>query len=102
MEDEFSLWHKKAKESLDDAISSLESHRYGLTAFCCQQASEKFLKAGVIRSKNQRPRKIHDLLPLLKDSGLEVSEDYVAEIAKQTLDKTKDVFLWIENKLKKS
>ena|SRR3990167_4753525 len=127
MEDEFSLWFQKAKESLDDAISSLESHRYGLTAFCCQQALEKLLKAAVIKLKNQRPRKIHDLLPLLKDSGLKISEESTAEIAKiskfyflvrypdisrkffatpevakQTLEKTKEVFLWIENKLKKS
>lgn len=127
MEEEFTLWHQKAKESLDDAVSSLKSHRYGLTVFCCQQALEKLLKAAVVRLKNQRPRKIHDLLPLLKDSGLEVSENYVAEIAKiskfyflvrypdisrkffatpeiakQTLEKTQEVFLWIENKLKKS
>lgn len=127
MEEEFALWHQKAKESLDDAVSSLKSHRYGLTAFCCQQALEKLLKAAVIGLKNQRPRKIHDLLPLLKDSGVEISEDYIAEIAKiskfyflvrypdinrkffatpeiakQTLEKTKEVFLWIENKLKTS
>lgn len=127
MEEEFTLWHQKAKESLDDAVSSLKGHRYGLTAFCCQQALEKLLKAAVVRLKNQRPRKIHDLLPLLKDSGLETSEEYTVEIAKiskfyflvrypdisrkffatpeiakQTLEKTKEVFLWIENKLRKS
>jgi HEPN domain-containing protein len=127
MEEEFTLWHQKAKESLDDAVSSLKSHRYGLTAFCCQQALEKLLKAAAVKLKNQRPRKIHDLLPLLKDSGIDISEDFTAEIAKiskfyflvrypdinkrffatpeiakQTLKKTQEVFLWIENKLKKS
>lgn len=127
MKEEFVLWHQKAKESLDDAISSLASRRYGLAAFCCQQALEKLFKAAVVRLKNQRPRKIHDLLPLSKDSGMEVSEDYIEEIAKiskfyflvrypdinrkffatpeiakTTLEKTKEIFLWIENKLKKS
>lgn len=124
--EEFNLWFEKAKESLDDAITSFENHRYGLTAFCCQQALEKLLKAAAIRLKNQRPRKIHDLLPLLRDSGLEISEDYVAEIAKiskfyflvrypdinkkffatpkiaqETLAKTKEIFLWLEKKLTK-
>lgn len=127
MEDDFNLWLDKAKESLDDAVSSLENHRYGLAAFCCQQALEKLLKAAVIKLKNQRPRKIHDLLPLLRESGLKTTEEYTTEIAKiskfyflvrypdinrkffatseiaqKTLEKTKEIFQWIENKLKKS
>lgn len=127
MKEDFNLWLDKAKESLDDAVSSFESHRYGLTAFCCQQTLEKLLKAAIIKFKTERPRKIHDLLPLLKDSGLEVSEEDKLEITKiskfyflvrypdlnrkffttpqvaqETLKKTKEIFLWIENKLKKS
>jgi HEPN domain-containing protein len=127
MENDFTLWLTKAKESLDDALYSFESHRYGLTAFCCQQALEKLLKAAVIKLKKERPRKIHDLLPLLRDSGLEISEEHTTEIAKiskfyflvrypdinkqffttpevakNTLEKTKEIFPWIKNKLKKS
>lgn len=127
MKDLFNLWIEKAKESLDDAIHSFKSHRYGLTAFCCQQALEKILKAAILKLKNQRPRKIHDLLPLARESGLELPEDYFTEIAKiskfyflvrypdisrkffatpeiakDTLEKTKEVYQWIENKLKKS
>lgn len=127
MNEEFILWIGKAKESLDDAIYSLESHRYGLTAFSCQQALEKILKAAVIKLKGKRPRKIHDLLPLARDSGLEFPEDYFVEIAKiskfyflvrypdinrkffatsemakSTLEKTKEIYQWIENKLQKS
>ncbi|EKD85639.1 MAG: HEPN protein [uncultured bacterium] len=127
MTEEFNLWLEKAKESLDDALYSLKNHRYSLTAFCCQQALEKILKAAVIHLKNQRPRKIHDLLPLLKDSGLELSEEYTieiakiskfyflvrypdinkkffatAEIARTTLEKTKEIYQWIEDELKKS
>src|SRR3989339_2153195 len=82
MEKEFDLWFSKAKESLEDAEAGFSKHRYGLTAFCCQQVLEKLLKAAVIKLKNQRPRKIHDLLPLLKDSGLKISEESTAEIAK--------------------
>lgn len=127
MEEEFNLWLEKARESLDDAIYSLRSHRYSLTAFCCQQALEKLLKAAVIKLKNGRPRKIHDLLPLLRESGLKVQEEYAREIAKiskfyflvrypdisrkffatpevakLTLEKTKEIYQWIENKLKES
>lgn len=121
MEDDFRLWFDKARESLDDATYSFKSHRYGLTAFCCQQALEKILKAANIKLKNKRPRKIHDLLPLLKDSGLKLADNYVIEIgkiskfyflvrypdinrkffaseniAKETLIKTKEIFKWLE------
>lgn len=127
MEDEYTLWLDKAKESLEDAIYSLKSHRYSLTAFCSQQALEKILKAAIVKLTNQRPRKIHDLLPLVRDSGLEISKKYIneiakiskfyflvrypdlnrkffttPEIAKTTLEKTKEIFLWIEKKLEKS
>lgn len=124
MESEFELWLTKARESLDDARASLKNHRYGLTAWCCQQSLEKLLKAAVIKLKNKRPRKIHDLLPLLRESGLDLPEEKVVEIAKiskfyflvrypdlnkkffatpqiakTTLETTKEIFLWIEKKL---
>src|SRR3989344_3910634 len=124
MESEFNLWLEKAQESLDDAVASLKNHRYGLSAWCCQQALEKLLKAAIIKRKNERPRKIHDLLPLLRESGLDISEEKLTEIAKiskfyflvrypdlnkkffatpliakTTLEKTKEIFLWIEKKL---
>src|SRR3989338_4358789 len=124
MEKEFDLWFSKAKESLEDAKAGFSKHRYGLTAFCCQQVLEKLLKAAVIKRKNQRPRKIHDLLPLLRESGLDMPEAKITEIAKiskfyflvrypdinrkffatpqiakTTLEKTKEIFLWIEKKL---
>lgn len=124
MNEEFDLWFEKAKESLDDAISSFGNHRYGLTAFCCEQALEKILKASVVKLTKQRPRKIHDLLPILRDSGLKISKKDSIEIAKiskfyflvrypdinkkffatpkiakETLEKTKEIFSWIEKKL---
>lgn len=124
MSEEFNLWLTKAKESLDDAVASLSNHRYSLTAFCCQQSLEKLLKAAIIKLKNQRPRKIHDLLPLLRESGLKITEEKVTEITKiskfyflvrypdlnkkffatpkvaqTTLKKTKEIFSWIEKKL---
>src|SRR3989339_1219609 len=124
MEKEFDLWFSKAKESLEDAEAGFSKHRYGLTAFCCQQVLEKLLKAAVIKLKNQRPRKIHDLLPLLRESELaipkkqtteltKISKFYflvrypdlnrkffaTPEIAKSTLSLTKEIFLWIEKKL---
>jgi len=126
MEKEFDLWFSKAKESLEDAKAGFSKHRYGLTAFCCQQVLEKLLKAAVIKLKNQRPRKIHDLLPLLRESGLIMPKEQATEItkiskfyflvrypdlnkkffatpqiAKETLENTQEIFLWIEKKLTK-
>lgn len=123
MESEFNLWLEKAKESLEDAEASLEKHRYGLTAWCCQQALEKLLKAAIVKT-DKRPRKIHDLLPLARECGLKISLGKLGEIAKiskfyflvrypdlnkkffatesvakTTLEKTKEIFLWIEKKL---
>jgi|GEM_PF-4041395 len=126
MEQEFNLWLAKAQESLADAVAALEKHRYSLTAWCCQQALEKLLKAAIIKLKNQRPRKVHDLLPLLRESGLAMPQAKAAvvskiskfyflvrypdlnkkffatpEIAKNTLETTKEIFQWIEKKLTK-
>lgn len=126
MEEELGLWLEKAKESLDDAIHCLSGHRYSLTAFSCQQALEKFLKAAIIKLKRERPRKIHDLLPLLRDSGLKMPKKFVTEmaqiskfyflvrypdlnkkffatpeVAKKTMERTKKIYSWIEKKLNK-
>ena len=123
MEKDFLLWLDKAQESLEDAEYSFKGHRYGLTAFCCQQALEKLLKAAIIKKK-ARPPKVHDLLPLLRDSSLNLSKEYTTEIAKiskfyflvrypdinkkffatpeiakNTLNKTGEIYLWIKNKL---
>lgn len=127
MDEEAALWRDKAKESLDDAVYSLKSHRYSLPAFCCQQALEKILKAATVLIRQKRPRKIHDLLPLAKDSGLDFPKNHLAgiaeiskfyflvrypdinrkffatnAIAQETLKKTKEIYLWIEKKLIKS
>lgn len=125
MDDDATLWLNKANESLEDARVCFAGHRYGLTAFSCQQALEKLLKAAIIKRKNVRPRKIHDLLPLMRESGLSLSDEYVMEIAKiskfyflvrypdinkkffatpdiakQALEKTEEIFLWIEKTFK--
>lgn len=121
MDDDATLWLTKAKESLEDARVCFAGHRYGLTAFSCQQALEKLLKAAIIKRKNVRPRKIHDLLPLMRESELSLPEEYAMEMAKiskfyflvrypdinkkffatpdmakYTLGKTEEIFLWIE------
>jgi len=84
---------------------------------------EKLLKAAIIKKK-ARPPKVHDLLPLLRDSSLNLSKEYTTEIAKiskfyflvrypdinkkffatpeiakNTLNKTGEIYLWIKNKL---
>ena len=82
MDDDATLWLTKANESLEDARVSFAGHRYGLTAFSCQQALEKLFKAAIIKRNNVRPRKIHDLLPLMRESGLSLPNEYTMEIAR--------------------
>ncbi len=64
--EEFKKWFLKAKEDLNWAKQSYDSHVYYGACFASQQATEKALKSYLL--KNKLPlRKIHDLVALLED-----------------------------------
>lgn len=85
MSEEFNLWLTKAKESLDDAVASLSNHRYSLTAFCCQQSTEI--------------TKISKFYFLVRYPDLNKKFFATPKVAQTTLEKTKEIFSWIEKKL---
>jgi len=80
------LWVKQAEHDLDMATKVMEIKGYSLTAFLCQQAVEKYLKALYIKEKQQNPPRTHYLDKLGQElnasshiQGLlfELSEDYM-------------------------
>ena len=128
MKKETKLWLDHAKEDLKNLEVMWTAHRYGPTAFYCQQAVEKIIKAIIVEKKNQAPRKSHDLLRLLEDSGLlddfpkewvpelkEMSRHYFRvrypglskkfysrrEAVKKMLTIAKEIYSWFLKKLKK-
>ncbi len=123
-------WLDFAKADLEAAgvlLKSGETHwSYQLCVLHCHQAIEKILKT-VIVDREKEIKKIHDLIKLLKDSGLKLPTEfeefidrlnphyqlprypdiphrgpvlkYNKEVAKYHFDKTKEIFLWIEKKI---
>ncbi|MDI6602526.1 MAG: HEPN domain-containing protein [Patescibacteria group bacterium] len=123
-------WLEYAKGDLEGAEILFKSAKtqwtYQLSVLHCHQAVEKILKA-VIVAKGKEIKKIHDLIPLLRDSELDLPREfqeyidklnphyqpirypdipykgpilkYNREIAQEYLKKTKEIFSWIEKKL---
>lgn len=123
-------WLKYAKGDLEGAEILLKSARsdysFQLSVFHCHQAIEKILKT-FIMEKGKEVKKIHDLITLLKDSGLDLPKEfqkyleelnphyqptrypdipykgpilrYNKEIARHHFNKTKEIFSWLEKKL---
>jgi len=121
---EAEVWFKQAEEHYKDALYLYEGRRYSACVFFCHQALEKILKACVVEFANKVPRKVHQLDSIARDAGLKLPkgwEEELAEItrhfwrvrypdfrryvytnrasAQPTVEKTKEVYQWILNKL---
>ena len=124
MKKETELWLDQAKEHYEDAIYLYRGSRYSAAVYFCHQALEKILKACIVENKNKIPEKIHQLDRLAKNAGLDLPSGWdedLAEITRHfwrvrypdfrrfvykskkqvepTIDKTKEVFLWVLEKL---
>lgn len=53
MKEEVKRWLKKAKQDLDSAKYNYEGKKYDVSAFLCQQSSEKALKALLLEKSGQ-------------------------------------------------
>lgn len=125
-------WLDFAKADLEAAEVLLESGKtrwsYQLCVLHCHQAVEKILKT-VIVEEGGEVKKIHDLIALLKYSGLQLPEEYIEyidklnphyqlprypdiyykgpvlkydkKIAEDYFNKTKKIFLWLEKSIQK-
>ena len=128
MKEETKLWVDKAEEDFDNALYNFRGHRYGITAFLCQQALEKIIKAVIVEVVNKRPAKSHDLIKLAKDANLtdKMPKKWLPElrsltqyyflvrypdigkkffttpkIAKEVLGLLKEIYPWVKGRLKK-
>lgn len=127
MSDAVEYWLEIAKYDLDTADAMLSAKRYLYVGFMCHQVAEKTLKA-IIASNNEFPPKSHNLIELAKKANItdELTDEqksllrelnplniearypsYIEAINKtlthnkcvELLDKTKEWYLWIVNRL---
>lgn len=68
-------WLEKHKEDLKAAKAMLDAHRYLWCAVICQQAIEKYLKAGYVKRYQQIPPYVHKLERLCEELELIIPED---------------------------
>lgn len=119
-------WLEKHKEDLKAAKAMLDARRYLWCAFICQQAIEKYLKAGYVKKYRRIPPYIHKLERLCVELRLEVPEELLKSIVdidkyyvsarypayKESLsikrrktaegiyNKTKEILRWLKGELK--
>jgi HEPN domain-containing protein len=116
-------WIALADYDMETAIHMLETGRYLYVVFLCHLALEKVLKAHVTEVTQTIPVKTHDLIYLVKKSGLELDQahlefigkintasiptrypedleravrDYPESIAKEYLRQTQEIIQWLK------
>ncbi|MBI3955876.1 HEPN domain-containing protein [Candidatus Gottesmanbacteria bacterium] len=124
MKAETGVWFAQAKEHYEDAQYLYDGSRYSMAVYCCHQTLEKILKACIVEYKDTLPPKIHKLDTLAEQSGLDMSPEWLADLAEitrhywrvrypdfrqyvytskekidPTVTKTKEIYLWILNRL---
>jgi HEPN domain-containing protein len=121
--DDTQNWIESAEYDLETARHMLETGRHLYVVFTCHLALEKMLKAHVTETTQAVPAKTHDLIYLIKKSGLELSEnhlefvgrinnasiptrypddvrraiqDYSEDVAREYLSRTKEIAQWLK------
>lgn len=119
-------WISLAEYDIESASHMLNTGRYLYVVFLCHLALEKMLKAHVVEKTNEYPPKTHDLILLLRKSGLKLPQEllefigklntasvltrypedlqnalqqYPQPIAETYLDQTRAVLQWLINRL---
>lgn len=72
MTDASQSWDEQSRYDLDTARAMLASNRYLYVLFCCQQAVEKALKSVIVRYTGKLPPRIHNLVQLAEETGIEL------------------------------
>ena len=124
MKQETQVWWHLAKEHFDNALFLYNGSRYSLAVYCCHQALEFILKAAIVEFEEEVPPKIHNLDALARATKIDFPPSWYEDLAEitrhywrvrypdfrqyvytskekiqPTIDKTKEVFIWILNKL---
>ena len=119
-------WLEKHKEDLKAAKAMLDARRYLWCAFICQQAIEKYLKAGYVKKFRRIPPYVHKLERLCVELKIEVPKELLKAIididkyyistrypaykesvsikslktAERIYNKTKEILKWLKEELK--
>ncbi|MFB6246462.1 MAG: HEPN domain-containing protein [Candidatus Pacearchaeota archaeon] len=127
MREEVRNWWRQSLEDLDSAERNLEIGKYYLVAFLCHQACEKGLKSYLMLRDSKRVLTTHSLVDLGKDAEVPQKvldclrnlapeytisrypdvteslpyENYSEGLATDLLDKAKEVFEWLKQKMKR-
>jgi HEPN domain-containing protein len=64
-------WAEQSRYDLETARAMLASSRYLYVLFCCHQAVEKALKSVIVERTGGFPPRIHNLLRLAEEAGIE-------------------------------
>ncbi len=75
-------WIALAEYDLETAVHMLATGRYLYVIFLCHLALEKMLKAHVTEITQSIPAKTHELIYLVKKSGLEMPQNHLEFIGK--------------------
>lgn len=75
-------WISLSEYDLETARHMLATGRFLYVVFMCHMALEKMLKAHVAEATQSIPAKTHDLIYLVKKSGLVVPQSYLEFIGK--------------------
>ena len=75
-------WVALAEYDLETARPMLATGRYLYVVFLCHLALEKLLKAHVTEATQSIPAKSHDLIYLVKKSGLNLPQSYLEFVGK--------------------
>ena len=84
LEAKIDFWVDNSNYDLKTAKSMQKARRYVYTVFMCQQSIEKYIKALYLKKHNTEAPKSHNLLYLLEQIDVEISEDekkFLAEIS---------------------
>jgi len=76
MTDVHNQWIEQAEYDLAAAGDMLKAGRLYYVLFCCQQATEKMLKAIYARKLNNVPPRTHQLVRIAEETKLELSEEH--------------------------
>lgn len=77
----FKQWSVDSEDSLETALSLLDSKRYHHALFFCHLALEKIIKAHHVKAKNTLPLFIHDIVLLAKRADIAFSESQMLQLA---------------------
>jgi len=127
MKQKVRVWYEISQEDFEVAELTFKSSRYLHTAFMCQQAIEKAVKAVYSGKFDKVPPKKHDLLALCRDTGIyeqlkddwkdvlaRLSSLYILsrypedelrkprvnkELAERLLNKTREVLKWLKTEM---